>query len=231
MSSHARIEEEDLTLGQKVRGIFERLGALRTGGHYVLTSIQNDSPYPHHSDVYVDKRELTTWPVEVVDIASAIVDDHREWHKKIDVVVSPAVGGIVLGFSLGLELTTRFGYIDFEDGEAKVARAFAALIQPGSRVLVAEDVTTSGGTVKKVVQEVQKRGGEVKAVVILWQRQPLKFQKIRKIALISKKLPDWRAEDCDLCKEGVRPDTDVGHGAKFIAEFGDDPANWPANRK
>lgn len=206
---------------------FERMGALLEG-HFVLTSRPDGSPNRRHGNAYVNKDVISSFPNDVYEIAGYVADQNS-WHGKVDLVVAPAVGAIVFGSMIANAAGARFAYAEPDGDELVFNRGFASLIKPGVRVVIAEDIVTSGSTVSKMIEAVQKLGGEVVAVIILWQRGEVDLKGVPIIALVKKEYSTSTAEECELCREGVRPNTDVGHGAEFLEEFGDDPAKWPAN--
>jgi len=122
-------------------------------GHFQLTS-------GLHSDTYVQCARVLEDPALTTRLAeamAALVADER-----IDVVAAPAVGGIIIGFAVAQALGVRFIFSERQNGEMVFRRGFS--IEPGERVLVVEDVVTTGGSVAEVVALVQAAGGEVAAV-------------------------------------------------------------------
>ena len=138
--------------------IFRKTGALMEG-HFVLTS-------GRHSRSYFQCAKVLQYP-QYLNLFSKIISDH---FKTFDVnsVISPAVGGIVIGTRVGGDLDKRTIFAERENGEMVLRRGFS--ISPGEKVLVVEDVITTGGSVKEVMQVVEELGGQVVGVGIIVDR-------------------------------------------------------------
>ena len=121
-----------------------------------------------------------------------------------DVVLGPAMGGVVLAYELarGFEARAIFSERD-ESGQMTLRRGF--VISPNSKVLIAEDVLTTGKSVKEVISLLEKDGITPIGVASLVDRSggELDFEGIRYESLIKLKVPTFDPEDCPLCKEGV----------------------------
>lgn len=208
---------------------FEEMGALLTG-HFVLTSRPDDSPHRRHSSAYVNKDVISSFPDVVEAIAIDLVDSER-WFRDIDVVVAPAIGAIVFGSMLASEIECRFAFAEPEDDKMVFKRGFSNLINLNRKVVIVEDIVTSSGTLKKMIAAVKALGGEIVGVVVMWQRGPIEISEgIKVVSLVNKEYPVYRAEDCELCHQGITPNTEVGHGREFLLEFGTISTNWPANK-
>jgi orotate phosphoribosyltransferase len=116
-------------------------------------------------------------------------------------VVAPAVGGIVFGYAVAQALGTRFIFAEREEGKMTLRRAFE--IERGTRVLVAEDVVTTGGSVKEVVDVVREQGGEVVGVVSLIDRGGERKFDEPFYPLLPLEIESWDPLDCGLCADGV----------------------------
>lgn len=142
----------------EVLRIFKKSGAMLEG-HFVLTS-------GFHSPHYFQCAKALQFPEYNSMFAKAIADHFRD--KNIDVVITPAVGGIVLGTEVGRQLNARTIFAERENGEMKLRRGFE--IQEGERVLVCEDVVTTGGSVKEVIDLVKQSGAELMGVGFIIDR-------------------------------------------------------------
>ncbi len=142
----------------EVLRIFKKSGAMLEG-HFVLTS-------GFHSPHYFQCAKALQFPEFNSMFAKAIADHFRD--KNIDVVITPAVGGIVLGTEVGRQLNARTIFAERENGEMKLRRGFE--IQEGERVLVCEDVVTTGGSVKEVIDLVKQSGAELMGVGFIIDR-------------------------------------------------------------
>jgi orotate phosphoribosyltransferase len=173
-------------------------GALLTG-HFRLSS-------GRHSDSFVQKFRLFEDP-EVTARAGQMLAD--EFLEGFDVVAAPAIGAVVLGFVTALAANARSIFSERVDGEMTFRRGFG--LSRGERVLVVEDVITTGGSAREVVDLVKGSGGDPVGVGALIDRgdpargplgAPLK-------ALITLEVQSWEVQDCPLCKRGV-PLSDPG---------------------
>jgi orotate phosphoribosyltransferase len=132
-----------------------------------------------------------------------------EFPEGFDVVVAPAVGAVVLGFATALAGDARSIFSERIDGKMSLRRGFA--VSPGERVVVVEDVVTTGGSVKEVVELVLQSGGEVLGIGALVDRvdsarEPLGAT-LRPLVTLS--VGSWPADTCPLCAAGI-PLTDPG---------------------
>ena len=138
--------------------IFRETEALLEG-HFVLTS-------GRHSSSYFQCAKVLQYP-KYLNLFSKIISDH---FKTLDIntVISPAVGGIVIGTQVGGELDKRTIFAERENREMTLRRGFS--ISKGEKVLVIEDVITTGGSVKEVMDTVEESGGEVVGVGVIVDR-------------------------------------------------------------
>jgi orotate phosphoribosyltransferase len=126
---------------------FKQTGALLEG-HFVLTS-------GLHSNQYFQCARLLQYPEHCETFCGEIADRFRE--ARVDVVVAPALGGIVVGQEVGRQLRARTIFAERKDGVMQLRRGFE--IRPGERVLACEDVVTTGGSVGEVVEIAKRAGG------------------------------------------------------------------------
>jgi orotate phosphoribosyltransferase len=138
--------------------IFRTTGALLEG-HFILTS-------GRHSPSYFQCAKVLQYPEYLTIFASAIVDEYKL--KKVDTVIAPAVGGIVIGTEVGRQLGVRTIFAEREDGRMKLRRGFE--IKNNENVLVVEDVITTGGSVAEVLNLVQTAGGEIVGLAVIVDR-------------------------------------------------------------
>ena len=138
--------------------IFRKTGALMEG-HFVLTS-------GRHSSSYFQCAKVLQYP-KYLNLFSKTISDHFKT-LNINTVISPAVGGIVIGTRVGGDLDKKTIFAEREDGNMILRRGFS--ISPREKVLVVEDVITTGGSVKEVMQAVEELGGEVVGVGIIVDR-------------------------------------------------------------
>jgi len=138
--------------------IFRETGALLEG-HFVLTS-------GRHSPSYFQCAKVLQHP-QYLSMFSQKISDHFQ-SLDIDTVISPAVGGIVIGTDVGRVMGKRTIFAERENGKMTLRRGFT--IKPGEKVLVVEDVITTGGSVKEVMNVVDAFGGIVMGVAVIVDR-------------------------------------------------------------
>ncbi len=138
--------------------IFRSTGALLEG-HFVLTS-------GRHSETYFQCAKVLQYP-EYLTLFGRIIADHFE-DDKIDVVISPAIGGIVIGTDVGRQLGVKTIFTERKDGTMKLRRGFT--IEKGERVLVVEDVLTTGGSINEVIEIVKENKGKIAGVGVVVDR-------------------------------------------------------------
>jgi orotate phosphoribosyltransferase len=166
--------------------------AIRTG-HFVLTS-------GRHSGTYVQCARVLEDPALTTKLAKTAVE-RLPAGLNIDLVAAPAVGGIVIGFAVAQALGVKFIFSEREHGKMVFRRAFA--VPAGARVLVVEDVVTTGGSVAEVVELVQAAGGVVVGVASLIDRGGEKQFTIPLWPLLKLEVESWDPESCSLCDEKV----------------------------
>jgi orotate phosphoribosyltransferase len=162
-------------------------------GHFQLTS-------GRHSDTYVQCARVLEDPALTTRLAEAIVAARPE-DSAIDLVAAPAVGGIVIGFAVAQALGVRFIFSEREQGAMRFRRAFD--VPEGARVLVVEDVVTTGGSVAEVVDLVRGAGGVPVAVASLIDRGGPKAFDVPLHPLLRLEVESWEPDSCALCAEGV----------------------------
>ena len=142
-------------------------------------------------------------------------------------MIGPATGGIILSQWVAYHLSELEGrdvystYAD-KDGEGFVIkRGYDELIK-GKNVIVVEDLVTTGGSLRKVIEAARGAGATVAAAVAVCNRGDVTSEMIGNppefISLLTVQLEQWPAEECELCKTGIPVNTDVGHGKEFLAK-------------
>ena len=147
-----------MSISDQVLDIFRETGALLQG-HFILTS-------GRHSASYLQCAKVLQYPEHLQLFANEIVDYFRD--LSIDLVISPAVGGIVLGTEVGRQLNVQTIFTERESGVMTLRRGFEILA--GNNVLVVEDVVTTGGSVQEVMNVVIKAGANIVGVGVLVDR-------------------------------------------------------------
>jgi orotate phosphoribosyltransferase len=166
--------------------------AIRTG-HFVLTS-------GRHSATYVQCARVLEDPALTTKLAQTAVERLPEG-LDVDLVAAPAVGGLVIGFAVAQALGVKFIFSEREQGRMVFRRAFE--VPAGARVLVVEDVVTTGGSVGEVIELVEAAGGEVVGVVSLIDRGGEKKFDSAFWPLLELQVESWDPESCGLCAADV----------------------------
>lgn len=174
-------------------------------GHFVLTS-------GRHSDRYVQCAQVLQYPKYTSLLCEEIASRFKE--EQIDLVIGPAMGGILVAYETSRHLGVKNLFAERENGKMTLRRRFT--IQPGQKVLVVEDVVTTGGSVQEVIDLVTAQGAVVVGVGVLVDRSGGKVDfGVRKEAVITMEVPSWDPESCPLCKEGS---TAVKPGSRGLAK-------------
>jgi orotate phosphoribosyltransferase len=139
---------------------FRDAGALREG-HFVLSS-------GLHSPVFLQKNLVFMDTTRCERLCKALADKVTAAVGPVDVAISPAVGGIIPGYETARHLKVRSLYVERERGEFKLRRGF--LIEPGERVVMVEDIVTTGLSSRECIAAIRKAGGEVVAAACIVDR-------------------------------------------------------------
>lgn len=175
-----------------VKQLLVETGAIMEG-HFLLTS-------GLHSPLYVEKFQVLQWPQHTAALCAALAGRFKD--DGVEVVVGPVTGGIILAHEVGKNLGTRAIFTERENGKMTLRRGFA--IKPGEKVLVVEDIVTTGGSVHEVLEVVRSQGGEVAGVALLVDRSGGKADfGVRTEALLQLEVPAWQPDACPLCAQGV----------------------------
>ena len=179
---------------QEAIDLFKRSSALLEG-HFRLTSGK-------HSNQYMQCAQVLQYPEETQKLARHLAEAFQD--DRVELVVGPAMGGIIVAYEVARQLKIPAIFTERQDGEMCLRRGFA--IQPGQRVLVVEDVVTTGGSVQEVIQVVGAAGGEVVGVGVLVDRSGGQIDFGTKTqAVLNLDILSWEAEQCPLCAEGKLP--------------------------
>ena len=143
---------------KEILDIFRNTGAL-LDGHFILTS-------GRHSSSYFQCARVLQYPKHLTHFASMIAEHYKD--TKIETVISPAIGGVVLGTEVGRLLNAQTIFAERKDGEMCIRRGFE--IEPGQNILVVEDVITTGGSVKEVMDQVINQEGNIVGVGVMVDR-------------------------------------------------------------
>lgn len=200
-----------------VLDILKKVGAVLTDDHFVGTS-------GLHMSIYINKDALYPHTEETSQVGMMFAKRAKD--LDIDVVVGPALGGIILSTWTAYHLSSLKSkeilgvYTEKDENKNQVfTRNYDKLVND-KNVLVIEDLTTTGGSVKKVVDTVKKAGGRVVAVVVMVNRSPktVNGDTVGAPFMSLGELPveTWPDAKCPLCKKGIPINTRVGHGKKYL---------------
>ncbi len=172
-------------------------------GHFKLTSGK-------HSKYYVEKIKLIQSPEDVIKIGKAF--EQKCSHLDFDVVVSPALGAIALGYEVARQMGKRFVFTQRKEGMMSIRSGFD--LQPKEKVLIIEDITTTGGSVYEVIKCIKKRQAAIVGIGLVVDRSggSIDFG-YPTFPLLILKIEAYDPEDCPLCKAGV-PITKPGSSGK-----------------
>jgi orotate phosphoribosyltransferase len=204
-----------------VISILRKVGAVLTDDHFVYTSGK-------HGSVYINKDAVYPHTEETSQIGKLFAEKFAD--KDIEVVVGPALGGIILSQWTAYHLSKLTGrevlgvYTEKDEQKNQVfTRGYDALVK-GKRVLVVEDITNTGGSVQKVVANVQAAGATVVAVGVMVNRDPehvtAESMGVPYAALGELPAVAYDEAACPLCKAGTSINVKVGHGKKYMAARG-----------
>jgi orotate phosphoribosyltransferase len=179
---------------EEVMKKFEQAGAIQKG-HFKLTS-------GVHSDTYIQCAQVMQYPEFMHNLCSELGKKFRG--EDVDVIVGPAVGAIIMAHVMARVLGpwVRAIFTERENGKMTLRRSFE--IKKGEKVLVVEDVTTTGNSVKEVINIVKERGGKVIGVGVLIDRSGGKIDfGVKMKSLLTLEIKSYQPEDCPLCKKGI----------------------------
>lgn len=177
---------------EQMMEIFLKTEAL-LNGHFRLTS-------GRHSNQYFQCAKVLQYPLYTEQVCQPIVDFFNEYD--IDTVVAPAMGGIIVGYEVARQLGKKAIFAEREDKALVLRRGFS--LNPGEKVLVCEDVVTTGGSVFEVIEIVKNSGAELVGVGFLVDRSngKVKFG-VPQVSTLKLDVISYQPEECPLCKEGL----------------------------
>ena len=190
INKSSRTLENKVMTKEEILKIFKDTNALLEG-HFQLTS-------GLHSPQYFQCAKVLQYP-KYMEVLCGLIANHFR-NTQIDVVISPAIGGIVVGQEVGRQLGTRTIFAERKDGTLQLRRGFE--IQKEEKVLVCEDVTTTGGSVSEVIDIVQKQGGKVVGVGTIVDRSGGKLKLPKFYATIIMDVITYNPKECPLCQQG-----------------------------
>lgn len=185
---------------------FRKTGALLEG-HFVLSS-------GLHSLVYLQCALVLEQPRDAEAFGQSIAEHFQA--ENIQTVAAPAIGGIVIGYEVARALRAKFIWTERQEGTMCLRRGFS--VAPGERVLVVEDVVTTGGSTRETVAALQSSGATVVAAASIIDRSSGKADVgVQRIALASLAVPSVDPAVCEACKRGepaTKPGSRKAEGSK-----------------
>ncbi|MDN5326186.1 MAG: orotate phosphoribosyltransferase [Moorella sp. (in: firmicutes)] len=177
---------------QEVLDIFRRTGVLWEG-HFVLTS-------GLHSGRYLQCARVQQFPEENTLLCRELAARFKE--RGITTVIGPALGAIIMAYEMARQLGARCLFTERENGAMTLRRSFT--LEPGEKVLVVEDVITTGGSVREVIEVVKQHGAVPVGVGVLVDRSGGRADVGAPVEpLITFDIETYQPGDCPLCREGV----------------------------
>ncbi|HZD37757.1 MAG TPA: orotate phosphoribosyltransferase [Actinomycetes bacterium] len=194
--------------------LYERTGGLRRG-HFVLTS-------GRHADLYIQSAVVLQWPAVAGALGRALA---APWHGEVDVVVGPAMGGVVIGHEVARALGVRMVFTERSaqgsggpQRGAPVGRGAMALrrsfeVGAGERALIVENVVTTGGSALEVAELLHGSGAAVAGLATIVDRLPagatlpLLYRALARVDAAA-----WVPEECPVCQAGTEPESPGSRG-------------------
>ena len=172
---------------------YKKSGGLKTG-HFQLTS-------GLHTDTYCQSALVLQYPEYANQIGSEMARHFRD--AGVEVVVGPAVGGIIVSHAVGAALRVRSIYAERKEGKLVFYRGFE--VKSGERVLIVEDVVTTGGSVQETVEVAERAGGKVIGIASILERSGGKVRfPVPYHPLLVIEAPSYPPDQCPLCKKGEK---------------------------
>lgn len=179
--------------------IFKEAGALLEG-HFIYTS-------GRHGERFLQAARVLQYPNHVETLCKAIAEQARDLN--VELVVGPATGGIILAYETARHLGVR-GVFAEREGENAMAVKRGFNIPDGCRILIVEDIVTTGGSVHKTIDHLTRRGAQVVAVSVLIDRSAGEAQfDCPFLPLATLSMKSWDPQACALCDSGaplIEPD-------------------------
>jgi orotate phosphoribosyltransferase len=162
-------------------------------GHFILSS-------GLHSSNYLQCALALQYPLDAAKYGAAIANSFVD--REIDTVTSPAIGGLVIGFATAQALGVRFIWTERENGVMTLRRGFS--VKEGERILVVEDVITTGGSTRECIAALESNGAKVVAAASIIDRSNgLADVGVPRISLVNLDVPAYNSENCPMCAEGI----------------------------
>ncbi len=177
----------------EVLDVFRQAGALLEG-HFLYAS-------GRHGRQFLQAARVLQYPAFTEPLCKAMAERFK--NDDVELVVGPATGGIILAYETARHLNCRAAFTE-KDGEGGMALKRGFFLKKGTRVLVVEDITTTGGSVQKSVDHLRARGAEVVGISVLIDRSGGKVSfDCRYEPLANLTMESWPPEACALCENNI----------------------------
>lgn len=164
-------------------------------GHFLLSS-------GLHSPKYLQCALALQYPADAAKFGRAIAEQFAG--QQIDTVASPAIGGLVIGYAVAAALNVRFIWTERQEGKMTVRRGFT--VKPGEKILVVEDVITTGGSTRECIAALEAYGADIiGAASIIDRSNGAADVGVPRVALVSLDVPTYTEEQCPMCFNGDKP--------------------------
>lgn len=162
-------------------------------GHFILSS-------GRHSAKYLQCALALQYPSDAAKFGRAIAEKLAA--EQFDAVASPAIGGLIIGYETAKALNVRFIWTERENGAMTLRRGFS--VKENERILVVEDVITTGGSTRECIEALEERGARVAAAASIIDRSGGAADVgVSRIALTTLEVPSYTPEECPMCHRGV----------------------------
>ena len=197
----ARVTGPDSGAREKIHlEILRRTGAYRTGDHFLL-------PSGHHAPEFIDKALVTTEPSFTEGLGDVIAKHFAPWPA--DVVLSTGPGALILAHCVARALPSRPILVYATKGftgqgrQVRLPDEFTRFVRSGSKVLLVEDLITTGETIRLLIQMVEQAGGTVVGIGCLWQRATKVDLGKEVFSLVKRDFPTYEPGSCPLCARSL----------------------------
>lgn len=161
-------------------------------GHFILSS-------GLHSPNYLQCALALQYPIDAAKFGRQIAEKMQD--QQFETVASPAIGGLVIGYAVAQALNVRFIWTERQEGVMTVRRGFS--VKKNERILVVEDVITTGGSTRECITALENLGGKVTAAASIIDRSGgIADVGVPRLSLVSMEVPSYKPEDCPMCAKG-----------------------------
>ncbi|MBD3277946.1 MAG: orotate phosphoribosyltransferase [Candidatus Aegiribacteria sp.] len=192
---------------ERVARILKECDALLEG-HFSYTS-------GRHGGQYFEKIRIVSDPAYVDELGKMMAKTMEDLSTEIDLVCAPAHGAVVFGFSTALHMGKMFAFLQRDSRSKMIVRSGFRDLVDGSRVLLVEDVSTTGGSILESIEALENSGAKVVQAGLIVDRTNGRLQLgVPYRALLGVDATSWDKEECPLCRDGVPLTTPGSSGKK-----------------